>query len=274
MMKHFIPQLRYLLRLAIMAMTGAVLASTCNAGTLFDRSLAKMWERSQKASPQDFTFVVLGDSRDNEEVFRKALGLAATFDPLFILHDGDFSLNGTPKEVDHFLEVVHGTAPDIPLFVIPGNHEQKKPFREKVGPLEFVLDSPRLGLKVVVVDNSNYALKTPQLTYLKDRLAEKRNFTFVAMHIPPKTARWNWHTFSDGAPELISLLAEKRVTAAFYGHIHLYDREDIKGVPHIITGGAGARLISIGFPGDAIYHIVVVRVKDGVVTCTMVKIQE
>ncbi|HYS44174.1 MAG TPA: metallophosphoesterase [Geobacteraceae bacterium] len=274
MIKHYRPQLRYLFRMAIVAMIGVLLASTCNAGTFFERSLAKMGERAQKASPQDFTFVVLGDSRDDEEIFRKALMLAATFDPLFILHDGDFSLAGTPKEVDHFLEVVHGTAPDIPLFVIPGNHEQKKPFREKIGPLEFVLDSPRLGFKVVVVDNSNYSLKAQQLTYLKDRLAEKRKFTFVAMHIPPQTARWNWHTFSDGAPELISLLAEKKVTAAFYGHIHLYDRDDIKGVPHIITGGAGARLISIGFPGDAVHHIVVVRVKDGAATCTMVKIPE
>jgi len=137
--------------MAIMAMIGVVLASTCNAGTLFDRSLAKMGERMQKASPRDFTFVVLGDSRDNEEVFRKALELAATFDPIFILHDGDFSMDGTPKEVDHFLEVVHGTVPDIPLFVIPGNHERKKPFSETVGPLEFVLDGPRLGFKVVVV---------------------------------------------------------------------------------------------------------------------------
>ena len=273
-MNQFRPYLRSLFRIFVLAVIGILLAATCNAGTLFERSLAKMEERAQKASPQDFTFVVLGDSRDNDEIFRKSLGLAATFNPLFVLHDGDFSMNGTPKEVDHFLEVVNGSVPEIPLFVITGNHEQKKPFRDKVGPHEFVLDSSRLGFKVVVVDNSNYALKVSQLTYLKDHLAEQRKFTFVAMHIPPKTARWNWHTFSDGAAELINLLAEKRVTAAFYGHVHLYDRDDIKGVPHIITGGAGAPLVSVGFPGDASYHIVVVRVKDGTATCRMVKIQE
>src|SRR6266545_2826804 len=66
------------LRLAILVTVGVILASSCHAGTLFERSLAKMEERAQKASPQDFTFVVLGDSRDNDGIFRKALELAAT----------------------------------------------------------------------------------------------------------------------------------------------------------------------------------------------------
>ena len=44
--------------------------------------------------------------------------------------------------------------------------------------------------------------------------------------------------------------------------------------PQLRCLSRGARLISIGFPGDAVNHIVVVRVKDGAATCKMVKIQE
>lgn len=267
------PTRHFPVHFVILLLVAFFLAADCHAGTLYDRSLQKMEKIAQKASPQGFTFVVLGDNRDNDAIFRKSLQLAATYTPLFILHEGDFSMNGSQKEVDHFLEMVQATVPDIPLFVVPGNHEQKMPFNEKIGPLNFIIDNATLGFKVVVLDNSDYVLKSSDLGYLENQLTAKRRFKFVAMHVPPATRRWNWHTFSEGAPALIALLAEKKVTAAFYGHIHLYDRDEIKGVPHIISGGAGAPLILFGFPGDPSYHIVVVRVKDGGVTYEMVKIK-
>lgn len=267
-------RIRSLARLAVVVSAVLFLAATCEAGTLYERSQAVLEAQAQKASPRDFTFVVLGDSRGNDGIFRKGLALAANYKPLFILHSGDFSVKGSEKEVDHFLALVDDAVSGIPLFVVPGNHEQQKPFLAKIGPLDYTIDSARLGLKVVVVDNSAYSLNAPAWNYLKDQLARKRKLTFVAMHIPPHTDRWNRHTFTDGASDLISLLAETNVTAAFYGHIHMYDRDDIDGVPHIITGGAGASLVGLGFSGTPVYHILVVRVKDGAVSYTMVKIPE
>ena len=64
------------------------------------------------------------------------------------------------------------------------------------------------------------------------------------------------------------------VLLAFYFHIHIYDRDVIKGVPSIITAGAGAPLSVFGFSGEPVYHILVVRVKDGAVTTEMVKLNE
>jgi Icc protein len=61
---------------------------------------------------------------------------------------------------------------------------------------------------------------------------------------------------------------------AFYFHVHLYAREEINGIPSIITAGAGAPLVSFGFPGEPVYHIVVVRVKNGTVTTEMVQVNE
>lgn len=251
-----------------------VLTAVSEAATLYDRSLAVLEKQVRNASPRDFTFVVMGDSRGNDPVFTKGLALAASLKPLFIIHSGDFSLNGSESEVDHFLALIRKTVPDIPFFVVRGNHEQQGPFLQKIGPLDYVIDAAPLGLKVVVVDNSAYSLKAPEWAYLKGQLALKRKLAFVAMHIPPRTSRWNWHTFTDGAEHLTRFLAEENVTAAFYGHIHLYDRDDIDGVTHLITGGAGAPLARYSIPGTPSYHIVAVRVKDGSVSYTVLRIPE
>jgi 3',5'-cyclic-AMP phosphodiesterase len=245
------------------------------AASLYERSLEKLQAKIEQGSPADFTFVVLGDSRSNDPVFKKALTLAKIYNPLFILHGGDYSDKGSSKETDHFLTLVNDAVPDVPLFVVIGNHEQnRKVFAEKIGPFNFLLDSEKLGLRLIVVDNATYVLKTPELDYLKSHLAAPRENTFVAMHIPPKTPRWNWHTFSEGAAELVDALAKAEVDMVFYFHIHLYDRAVIKDVPSIITAGAGAPLVTIGFPGTPIYHIVVVRVKDGAVTSEMVMVND
>jgi 3',5'-cyclic-AMP phosphodiesterase len=264
-------------KLSRIILSAAALILLCpvyaHAATLYERSLERLQAGIEQVSPEDFTFVVLGDSRDNDNIFKKALALAKTYNPLFILHGGDYSDKGSSKETDHFLALVNDSIPDVPLFVVIGNHEKnRKVFAEKIGPFNFSLDSARLKLRVIAVDNSSYVLKTPEVDYLKIQLATKRENTFVAMHVPPKTTRWNWHTFSDGAAELENALAENGVKAAFYFHIHLYDRDVIKGVPSIISAGAGAPLVTIGFPGEPVYHIVVVRVKDGTVTTEMVQV--
>lgn len=245
-----------------------------HAASLYERSLEKFQAGIEHVSPADFAFVVLGDSRGNDSIFKKALALAETYNPLFILHGGDYSDNGSDKETDHFLALVNGIVPDVPLFVVMGNHENRKVFAEKIGPSNFSLDSARLKLRMIAVDNASYALKIPELDYLRSQLTAKRENTFVAMHIPPKTKRWNWHTFSDGAAELENVLAENGVKVAFYFHIHLYARDEIKGVPSIITAGAGAPLVRLSFPGEPVYHIVLVRVKNGTVTTEMVKVNE
>jgi 3',5'-cyclic-AMP phosphodiesterase len=244
------------------------------AASLYERSLEKLQVGIEYVSPADFTFVVLGDSRENDSIFMKALALAKTYNPLFILHGGDYSSKGSDKETDHFLALLNDSVPDVPFFVVMGNHENRKVFAKKIGPTNFSLDSARLKLRVIAVDNASYVLKMAELDYLKSQLAAKRENTFVAMHIPPKTEMWSWHSFSDGAVELENVLAENGVKAAFYFHVHLYARDVIRGVPSIITAGAGAPLVSFGFPGEPVYHIVVVRVKNGTATTEMVRVNE
>ena len=61
--------------------------------------------------------------------------------------------NGSDKETDHSLALVNDGVPDVPLFVVMGNHEKRKVFAEKIGPSNFSLDSARLKTTEMVKMN-------------------------------------------------------------------------------------------------------------------------
>ena len=258
------------------------LAGHCS--TLYERSLKKLEENLKTASPDDFMFVVMGDSRDNDEIFKKILTAADKLRPLFILHGGDTVFTGREKKFNRFLDIVESTLPDTPLFVVIGNHELtnnvksphgKQIFQEKIGPLNYVLDIKKLGMLIVALDNSLYELTPTQLQYLEEQLTSKRKYKFVIMHIPPETEKWQYHRcFTKGADRLEQIMGEKKVSAAFFSHLHLYAQDEVKGVKYIITGGAAAPLhMNIPF-GEHSYHFIVVRVKDGKVSTEVIRINQ
>ncbi|HYA15155.1 MAG TPA: metallophosphoesterase [Syntrophales bacterium] len=256
---------------------------TSYSSTLYERSLFKLEKNLQTVSPDDFTFIVMGDSRDNEEVFKKILISADKLRPLFILHGGDTVFTGREKKFNHFLNIVETNLPETPIFVVIGNHELtnnikmphgKAIFQEKIGPLNYVLDIRKLGIKIVALDNSLYELTPAQLKYLEEQLTSPRKYKFVIMHIPPETQKWQHnHLFSKGADKLMQIMAEKKVSVAFFSHLHLYAQDEIKGVKYIITGGAAAPLHSNIAFGEHFYHYIVVRVKNGKVATEVVRIQ-
>ena len=255
---------------------------TSHSSTLHERSLQKLEKNLQTASPDDFIFVVLGDSRDNDEVFQKILVEAAKLRPLFILHGGDIVSTGAEKKFDHFLDIVENTIPGTPIFVVMGNHELtnnmksdqgKKLFQEKIGPLNYTLNMKKLGMKVVGLDNSLYELTPTQLKYLEEQMTSARKYKFVIMHAPPETQKWkHTHCFSKGADRLMQIMAGEKVTVAFFSHLHLFAQDEIKGVKYIITGGAAAPLYTKVAFGEAVYHFIVVRVKNGKVSTEDIRI--
>lgn len=165
------------------------------------------------------------------------------------------------------MEVVESVKGLPPLFVVRGNHEGNAALFEKaIGPLNFVIDSQRLGLRLVAVDNSSYVLGDGALSFLSKNLDRKRRNQIVTMHIPPKTERWPRHSFDKGRNELLSLMMERDVKMGLFAHIHLFDADTIKGIPFIISGGAGSQLAWYGYKGDAMYHLVIVEVVRGKVS--------
>jgi 3',5'-cyclic-AMP phosphodiesterase len=280
--EKYLMEKKYCLRLFSILFFVSLLHALCpcsahGASTLYERSLEKFRIKAEKASAKEFAFVVLGDSRDNDRICKQAFALAARFNPLFILHTGDVSNTGSKKELAHFLDLAHDAIPDIPLFVAAGNHDfndGKKLFEQTIGPLNYMFESLRLNIRVIVLDNTGGSLKPGQIDYLRSQLLNRQALTFVALHIPPKTKRWTWHAFSDGADALQRTLSASSVALAFFGHIHQYDVDEINGVKYIVTGGAGAPLNRFFLPGKPVYHIIVVKVKDGTVSYTVENVPE
>ena len=270
---HPLRLIRSLIFLCIVVSTTAV--DHAAAATLYDRSLALLNRHAAQADPENFSFVVMGDSRTNESLFRKVLRRAATYHPLFILHGGDIGEGGSLVELNRFLRIVSQEANDIPVFVVRGNHEQDlRLFRELIGPQQFTIDLPRLNTITAAVDNSDYELTSSSLAYLKKALTQPRRHHFVMMHIPPRTTSWNWHTFADGASELFSMLVINRPEIAFFSHVHQFACDDSRGYPMVITGGAGAQLYPKGkFPGYPLHHFVLVRIEQGEMSAEVVKIK-
>ena len=265
---------KFLFRFALLSLFVPFPNQSCHAETLYERSTSQLAVKAQKANPNDYSFVVIGDSRDGEAVFQKVLRLAKRFHPLFIMHGGDYSGSGGEAETDRFLQMLKENVPNLPFFVVMGNHEDRPVFAKRIGPFDFTVQSKRLGLALVAVDNSDGALKRPELEYLRSRLPSAAGSVFVAMHVPPKTEQWDWHTFSEGAEELKTILAQSRAQGVFFSHVHLFARSEYGGVPAIITGGAGAPLYTSGFPGEPVYHILVVRVQNGKASYTKVPLPQ
>jgi DNA repair exonuclease SbcCD nuclease subunit len=260
-----------------------LVCGSAQSATLYEQSRQKLESRLAGIQKEPFTFVVMGDNRDNDKVFIKCLLAAARYHPLFILHTGDVVSNGKREQFLHFLGLLQQTLPDMPVFVAAGNHDMMNRdkrdmssdalFQQLIGPLDYVLDLPGINARFILLNNSEYSLTLNQIDYMKAELSVENSLKFVLMHIPPQTLKWYDHTFTKGADAFLQALSGRNVVRVFYGHCHLYDEDTISGTCHIITGGAGAPLSRLHF-GDASYHFVVVTLSGGKVSTEKVLVSE
>ncbi|MHB8984958.1 MAG: metallophosphoesterase family protein [Eubacteriales bacterium] len=75
----------------------------------------------------------------------------------------------------------------------------------------------------------------------------------------------------EAASEFVRLVADYKVDAVFSGHIHMYNRSEVRGVPYFITAGAGASLYAPPEMGGY-YHYLRCRVDGDQVSCEVVKL--
>jgi 3',5'-cyclic AMP phosphodiesterase CpdA len=204
-----------------------------------------------------FSFIVIGDNRGGDKVFLRLIAQVNEYvaqhqgaeRPLFALHTGDAVPSGKRVEWEHYARM--RAALDIPMVQVRGNHEIKtaegpKNYVGLVGPLNWVFDFS--GCRFIGLDNATMRFSEASVEFLRRQLgAGQAGHVFVAFHEPPNTGRWAVHSMvSDGAGgrggEVLAALKQGGVSAAFLGHIHLYDELELGGVQYIISGGGGAPL--------------------------------
>ena len=206
----------------------------------------------QRAGPDGFTFLVVGDVRRGTATFEKLLKLASGEAPAFVVIVGDFV--ASPRFADHrlFAAEIAEDAPPFPIFLVPGNHDVSPhgpfrigDFRQAYGPAQFHFS---IGDHLFVFLNNVPPGRTTgsHIRFLDRALSQAPRTvrdTFVFMHVPPlarsgEPARGRATTDEP----LLELIRKHHVRHVFAGHYHGYWKRESEGTTYIVTGGGGARL--------------------------------
>ncbi|MCG6534720.1 MAG: metallophosphoesterase [Syntrophales bacterium LBB04] len=218
---------------------------------------------NQAESGEGFDFVVIGDSRDGAEVYKRLLNRAKAYNPLFILHTGDITRRGQPFEYENYIQQIASCA--IPILHLPGNHDVfwgPKTFRRYVGESNWYFD---LGVfRIIGLDNATGRFSAEAVAFARKTLTSQK-ICLVAFHTPPPIGRWAAHGMIKDLKrgrwgEVMDLIKEAKVPMVFHGHIHLYDEIDINGTKYVISAGGGAPLYGSYNFGKPEYGFVVVQV--------------
>jgi 3',5'-cyclic AMP phosphodiesterase CpdA len=207
-----------------------------------------------------FTFIVIGDNRSGDEVYKKLVSLIAERKPDFVVNTGDMiNKPGSAQEWAGFWEMSKPVT--APYFLAVGNHDAyvKVPQSEKIYKQQVDLPGNELyysftaGNSLFIVLDSYIAgeerkITGEQLAWLEGVLANSnRKHVFVFLHHPLYTDPSKGHHANDSLdkyPEnrdrLVALLKRSKVDAVFAGHEHYYQRRTVDGILHVISGGGGA----------------------------------
>lgn len=247
---------------------------------LNDAKTLKGYKAFKKIKPnKPYNFVILGDNRDNPEMYKKIMEHVIKFKPLFILNTGD--IVGNCNEYDEWVEFLKiSKMADCPYFVSFGNHEYKgkKDFEFLKKILDFPGKKPYYylnfgDLQIIVLSSEiprqHSKIVGKQLKWLEKTL-KKGNFKhrIVLIHRPFYPNKDKGHHYKDSLNKypkerdyVIELFKKHGVKYIYCGHDHYYDKKQVNGIIHVITGGAGAPLYAEKDEGGH-NHFIVVTVDD------------
>jgi 3',5'-cyclic AMP phosphodiesterase CpdA len=209
-----------------------------------------------------FSFVVFGDNRSDKPIYKKIVIMTMALRPDFIVTTGDaIETPGDRDQWQSFWSV--SKLIDVPYFLAVGNHDisplvpaSEQAYREQVDlPGNELFYSFTAGNSLFVVldsylEGQERKVTGKQLKWLEDVLgSSNKKHIFVFLHHPLYTdyrKGRHWGDCLDKFPEdrdrLQALFVKAGVEMVFAGHEHFYQRKEVNGIEHIITGGAGAPL--------------------------------
>jgi len=261
--------------LAVSILCIAVLAGTglaADAGAL----PARQWNqenlsRIKGLAAEPLTFAVMGDNRDNPEIFGKVLKQADN-DPglAFAVHLGDMVHNADLDQYRVFFNEVRQNY-HKPMVTVIGNHELHgegglELYRDIFGP-DYYSFQVGGNYFMVIDDNSKEVMTPEQFSWLESELKKSQAYKtrLVFMHIPlfdPSGSPKPHCLPPEAAAKLLALFKKYRVNHIFAAHLHAYYAGAWDGLPYTITGGAGAPLYGKDTRHD-FYHYVKVTIAGG-----------
>ncbi|REE91590.1 3',5'-cyclic AMP phosphodiesterase CpdA [Paenibacillus taihuensis] len=291
-------------------------ATPSKHSTLFRTSKAQLLASVKKLKSNEYTFIGMGDGwagngQASNAIFGSVLSAIRNLKkkPLFILHNGDAVFTGSDQEfktggtysgvpVKSLLQLIKDPnkgVPDIPFFIVPGNHEHTgingplTNFRKYIGPAHFGINLPKIKTTIIGLNNSQqigtdsngqtiYGFAPGELAFLRNHLKKAQKNTLLTMHVAPRIGKWAnpryfqdpTSTFGNARGQLTRFLSTVRgkVPQVLMGHVHALDQLTFQGTKYTISGGAGAPLVKKGFLKGAptpIFHMIEFTVKCGVI---------
>jgi len=225
-----------------------------------------------------FSFVVMGDNRDGDNVLKKIILKTNQDNSIkFLINNGDLVPDGYKSEYSNYLKIIKTS--NKPIISVIGNHEipwydGESNYQKIFGKTDFSFSYGNSYF--IILDSSDKKISKKQFAWLENQLKISQKFQnrFVITHVPlydPRKGEYKkGHSFKNlkQAKKLNNLLDKYNVTMFFGSHIHSYFRGFWHKTPYIITGGAGAPLKKNGF-----YHYIKVIVNGNKVEYKVIKIK-
>jgi 3',5'-cyclic AMP phosphodiesterase CpdA len=253
-----------------------------------DQQIAQKLAALEKIQ-RKFTFVVIGDNRSGDDIYRKLVALAMERKADFMLNTGD--LIATPGDLKEWAKFWKMSKPiTVPYFLTVGNHDahSKVPGSEQIYKQQVGLPGNELYYSFVAgnsffvvldssLDDQEKKITGEQYTWLEEVLAhsiQKHKFVFV--HHPLYTVKGkgkhagnSMDRYPRERDRLQALFVKYHVELVFTGHEHLYERKLVERITHVISGGGGAPLYADEKDGG-FNHFIVVTVDGDKVTAEVV----
>jgi acid phosphatase type 7 len=272
-----------------------LLVTACMASTVFSQQTSPpghddsgpTFTVSDLPSNRPLRIVVYGDMRftdpantsDTQPGVRKWLAQKVGEEkPDLLLITGDMPFNGSNAEdwKVYFQETALWTQERLRIYPTIGNHEILPDHR--TGLRNYFAAYPQIdrhawysvqlgNIYLITLDSTNFLDdRGAQRRWLESQLAHlpsSADFVFFLFHIPLVSDLQTAFMLGIPSPDILALRHYLEAQAAtshakfviFNGHIHNYERFEVNGITHVITGGGGARPYPIFIRGDQdLYH--------------------
>lgn len=208
-----------------------------------------------------YKFVIYGDSQGGGVRHEKIIANIVSKKPDFVITVGDMvNIGGIDSLWKLFLKEIKPLS-EIPYYPTIGNHETygskgwkilKKYFpaiyEMSGGKTYYTFSYPKNkpNSKFIILDsNIDYSNNSDQSKWLVNQLkSDCTGYLFVILHHP----MYSPGRHSDNInlqKNLLPLFKKVKVSSFFSGHDHLYARQKVNGVWHVVSGGGGGKLTFI-----------------------------
>jgi predicted MPP superfamily phosphohydrolase len=209
-------------------------------------------DRIQRQDPNLFSFIVLGDSKSGTATLESLLEIVEQETPAFIVILGDFASKPTLYAHRFFIMETKEYAEQIPLLVVPGNHDLDIEGPFTLNDFESLYGAAGKSFHIgsnlfIFLNNLNqYNPEGQYIDFMEKTIKSQAvppSRIFVFMHIPPAGLKNSLLCLTPVQSERFLETARKyHVDYVFCGDHHGYIKTNFNGVNFIISGGGGAHL--------------------------------